>query len=185
MIFDLGRITASDVIAALSLVVAILSLSINLIPVLRDRARIDFSLYLAEAGSFQDNRFVKTGDFYAFRVVNSGRRPVTVTHVGGVSYKVGFFNYWFWRFTGLGSPRMFFINDPGLMELLKRPDGSDKTLAEGESSFGSVKIDRDAVRRLGGLRARQFHVLDSLGRYHRLPWLAKRKLDKSIKTLLD
>lgn len=184
MILELDKITTSDVIAALSLIVAILSLVINLVPLIRDRARIDFSLYLAEAGSFQGNSFVKDGDYYAFRIVNSGRRPITITHVGGVTDEVGCLHYWAWRLTGFFSPRMFFVNDPGLKELLKRPDGSDKTLAEGEYSFGSVKIDLNVARQSGGMKARQFHVIDSLGRYHRLPSSAHRKLEKAIKELL-
>ena len=184
MYLELENITTSDLIAALSLIVAILSLVINLVPLLRDRARIDFSLYLAEAGNFVGNKFVKTEDSYAFRIVNSGRRPVTITHVGGVTDEVSFVNYWFWRVTGLFPPRMFFINDPGLAVLLKSPDGSDRTLAEGEYCFGSVKIDLSIARKSGGLKARQFHVIDSVGRYHRLSWSAHRKLDQAVKALL-
>jgi hypothetical protein len=181
---DISKITTSDVIAALSLVVAILSLVINLVPLIRDRARIDFSLYLAEAGSFVGNKFVKTEDSYAFRVVNSGRRPVTITHVGGVTDEVSFFHYWLWRLTGLVPPRMFYVSDPGLTTLLKSPNGGDRTLGEGDFSFGSVKIDLNIARKSGGMKARQYHVIDSLGRYHRLPWLAHRKLNKAIKSLL-
>lgn len=70
MVFNTN--TASDVIANLSLLVAILSLILNIVPLWRDRARIDFSLYLAELGAFVQNKFVKETDNYAFRIVNSG-----------------------------------------------------------------------------------------------------------------
>lgn len=178
------ELNTSDLIALLSLVVAALSLIINIIPLWRDKARIDFSLYLADLGSFQQNKFVKEGDYYAFRIVNSGRRSITITHVGGVTSEVNFFHYWTWRLTGLFAPRMFFINDPGLTTLLKDSTGNDRTLNEGEYSFGSVKIDLAISKKSGGMTARQFHVVDSLGRYHRLPWPAHRKLKKSVKELL-
>jgi hypothetical protein len=79
---------------------------------------------------------------------------------------------------------MFYINDPGLTTLLKDSGGNDRTLNEGEYSFGSVKIDLAISHKSGGMTARQFHVIDSLGRYHRLPWAAHRKLNKAVKELL-
>jgi hypothetical protein len=182
---DLGNLTVSDLIALLSLLVAALSLIINIVPLWRDKARIDFSLYLADLGSFHHNKFVKEGDYYAFRVVNSGRRPITITHVGGVTSEVNFFHYWAWRLTGLSAPRMFLINDPGLTALLKDTSGNDRTLNEGEYSFGSVKIDLAISKKSGGMTARQFHVVDSVGRYHRLSRSAHRKLNKAVKDLLN
>ena len=85
MPYNISTITVSDIIATLSLLVAVLSLLMNIIPLWRDRARIDFSLYVAEVGAFIHNKFVKESNSYAFRIVNSGRRPITITHVGGVS----------------------------------------------------------------------------------------------------
>ncbi len=175
--------STADFIATLSLIVAILSLLINLIPLWRDRARIDFSLYLAELGSFKNNVFVKESDQYAFRIVNSGRRPITVTHVGGVTKDDCIVQFWLWRLTGLFSPRMFIINDPGLKNLLKDKDGNDRTLNEGEYSSGSVQIDPTLFRNNGGMRARQFHVIDSVGRYHRLSCSAHCKLNKALDKL--
>lgn len=182
---DFSKLTSSDLIALLSLMVAALSLIINIIPLWRDRARIDFSLYLADMGAFHQGQFVKEGDYYAFRIVNSGRRPITITHVGGVTSEVNLFHYWSWRLTGLFAPRMFFINDPGLTTLLKDTSGNDRTLNEDEYSFGSVKIDLSISKKSGGMKAHQFHVIDSVGRYHRLPWSAHRKLSKAIKELID
>lgn len=181
----LSKFTSSDIIAFLSLVVAALSLVINIIPLWRDRARIDFSLYLADIGTFRQDKFIKEGDYYAFRIANSGRRPITITHVGGVGSEVNFFHYWFWRLTALLAPRMFYINEPGLATLLKDANGNDRTLNEGEYSFGSVKIDLALAKKSGGMKARQFHIIDSVGRYHRLPWPAHRKLNKAVRDLLN
>jgi hypothetical protein len=176
--------SVSDVIATLSLIVAALSLLINIIPLWRDRARIDFSLYVAASGNFVGGRFVKSADHYAFRVVNSGRRPITITHAGGVASGINFFHYWFWRLTGRLAPTMFMLDDPGLTSLLKDKHGSDRTLNEGEYSSGLVDIDIAIVRETGGLIARQFHVIDSVGRYHRLSRRAHAALKRSIGELL-
>ncbi|MGZ3795807.1 MAG: hypothetical protein ACXVB1_05565 [Pseudobdellovibrionaceae bacterium] len=182
---NLGKLSVSDLIAILSLLVAALSLVINIVPLWRDRARIDFSLYLADLGAFHQGKFIKQDDYYAFRVVNSGRRPITITHVGGVTSEVNFFHYWIWRLTGLSVPRMFLINDPGLTTLLKDTNGNDRTLNEGEYSFGSVKIDLTISKKSGGMTARQFHVVDSVGRYNRLSRSAHLKLNKAVKDLLN
>lgn len=179
MEIDLSKATVSDVIAALSLSVAILSLLINIIPLIRDRAKVDFSLYLAEV-------FPKTvGDnyYYAFRVANSGRRPVTITHIGGVTENESFINYWVWRLTGRFPPTMFMINDPGLVTLLKDSSGKDKTLFEGDYSFGTVEIDPAKFKQNGPMKAHEFHVIDSIGRYHRLPRKAHRLLKKKLAEL--
>lgn len=182
---DFQELKVSEMVTLFALIVTALSLTIGLIPLLRDRARINFNLYVAEFGLSQKNRFIKAGDYYAFRIVNSGRRPVTITHVGGVTSEAPFFSYWFWRLTGLFPPQMFVIDDPGLNSLLKDANGNDRTLKEGEYSIGSIKINLSLCQKHGGIKARQFHVIDSLGKYHRLPYFAHRKLNKTVGELLS
>jgi hypothetical protein len=86
---------------------------------------------------------------------------------------------------GIYPLKTFSISDPGLSSLC------NKTLCEGEYSVGTVSLNLSIIKGNNGSgirlyqNARQLHVIDSIGKYHRLSLKAHKKLKKSLATFLD
>lgn len=51
---------------------------------------------------------------------------------------------------------------------------------QGEYVFGTLEIDLALVKKIGGLKALKFQVIDSLGRFQRLPRSSHRKFSADI-----
>lgn len=176
---------ATDIINIGLLLIAILSLLVSLIPILRDKPKLDFSLYVAEIVSFPGGRTVKEGSYYLFKIVNAGIRPVTISSIGGISKTI----WWKWLIFTLTRkvcvPRHFVIFSPELQKITKDENGNSRTLFEGSVAEGHLPISNQDLLREGGLKATRFYVSDSVGRKYYLPRRAHRKLKKDIQELIQ
>lgn len=178
------KITVSDIIAFGSLIVAILSLTIALVPILRDKAKLDFSFYLGEMVTFHTGEVRKLGSYYMFNIVNSGRRPVTVRDVGGVS-PCPLWQWWLYNLTRKKyfAPSYFTITNEEVYSLLRDGSGNGRTLSEGESIKGHFEVKHRDFLEKRELKGRKFFVSDSLGRYYYLSRAAHKSLESSLEKM--
>lgn len=173
----------SDYIALGSLIVAALSLLVSLIPIIRDKAKLDFSLYIGKIVAFPAGKAVPQGDYYFFKIVNVGRRPVTIVNIGGITDVPWYqwYPYLITRFFFI--PSNFIISSPEIISCLKDENGNDRTLQEGESTQAHLQILKSSLQKGESLKARKFWVMDSIGRKYFLPNRAHKKLKKDLEDL--
>lgn len=175
---------ASDVINFGLLLIAILSLMVSLVQILKDKPKLDFSLYVAEIVSFPMGKTVKEGSYYLFKIVNAGHRPVTLSGIGGIS-QVPLWKWWIYKSTRCCFvPKHFSIFSPEIQKMLRDDQGSSLTLHEGEGTEAHLQIKESDLIESGGLKAMRFYVSDSVGRRYYLPCRAHKKLKKDIKEMI-
>jgi hypothetical protein len=173
----------SDYIALGSLLVAVLSLVIGLIPILRDRAKLDFSLYVSTLVTFPNGKTKNHGNYYFFKIVNIGRRPVTIVNIGGIS-EVPWYEWWlFLALRYYFVPKNFILSSVEIISCLKDQSGNDKTLNEGISSQAHLKILDSDLLNGQTLKAMRFWVMDSTGRKYYLPKKSHKKFKKDLEEL--
>ncbi|PIS10855.1 MAG: hypothetical protein COT73_07090 [Bdellovibrio sp. CG10_big_fil_rev_8_21_14_0_10_47_8] len=160
-------------IALSSLFVALASFWVSWLSYARDRGRLDFYVGVGEIWGGTPLR--REQDVIQFRIVNSGRRPLTVTTIGG-DIKGQFFNRMLWRvFPNTFKPRAYIITSP-IVSASIMPNGRYRVLNEGDDiSFTMpLPLHQDFLNQM--VEGSSIHVFDSIGRKHYVPCRVFAKL---------
>jgi hypothetical protein len=165
-------------IATSSLFAALASFWVSWLSYSRDRGRLDFYVGVGEIWSGIPLK--KTGEAIHFKIINSGRRPMTVTDLGGDE------NGEFWnRVLSKVSPdkfkpRAYLITGPIVSPNL-RPNGQSRVLNEGDGiSFTMPLPAADQFLKQMATGA-SVYIFDSTGRKHYVPCRVFARLKRSYK----
>lgn len=165
-------------IAISSFFVAGASFWISWLTYKRDSGRLDFYVGL---GEIWDGRpLEKISECIQFRIVNSGRRPLIASSIGGDlkgDKKNCFLSNFFPKHF---RSRAFIIDSPEISESL-RPNGKFRVLNEGDFiSFFLPLPKYDALFEEMALKSGSIYVFDTVSRKHRVPNGVLKKLAKDF-----
>jgi hypothetical protein len=168
----------TNIIPISSFFVASASFCVSWLSFKRDSGRLDVSIYLAEVRDGTTLKLEQNG--LQIKIVNSGRRPLTVSSIGG-DHKGQLFQRVASKILGYRTPQFLkqtaFVLQDDLVTSALTKDGQYKTLLEGNSI--SIFLPFPKGSDLVGYIAKKcssFYVFDSIGRKHRAPKAALKKI---------
>lgn len=144
----------------------------------RDFGRIDF--YVGIGVILEGSPLKITSKVIQFRIVNSGRRPLIVSSIGGDS-KRGIKDFFLNKFLPNQFPiKAYVINSPEIYNSLL-PNGKFRVLNEGDSiSIGLPLPKYDDLLEVMALKSNSIYVFDTVGRKHKVPSGVLKKLEKDF-----